>query len=70
MRLDVADRVGKMEELKQRFPFDVDYDVGYDTTPFISESINDVVSTLLWEAVGGKVGLVVLIFLQGLKKRR
>ena len=51
-----------MEELKQRFPFDVDYDVGYDTTPFIRESIEDVVTTLL-EAVA-LVGVVVLLFLQ------
>jgi multidrug efflux pump len=61
--LDVADRVrAKMEELKQRFPFDVDYDVGYDTTPFIRESIDDVLQTLL-EAVA-LVGVVVLLFLQ------
>jgi multidrug efflux pump len=61
--LDVANRVkAKMEELKQRFPFDVDYDIGYDTTPFIRESIDDVVYTLL-EAVA-LVGVVVLIFLQ------
>ena len=61
--LDVANRVkAKMEELKQRFPFDVDYDVGYDTTPFIRESIEDVVHTLL-EAVA-LVGVVVLLFLQ------
>ena len=61
--LDVANRVrAKMEELKQRFPFDVDYDVGYDTTPYIRESIDDVVQTLL-EAVA-LVGVVVLLFLQ------
>ena len=61
--LDVANRVkAKMEELKERFPFDVDYDVGYDTTPFIRESIEDVVHTLL-EAVA-LVGVVVLLFLQ------
>ena len=61
--LDVANRVkAKMEELKELFPFDVDYDVGYDTTPFISESIEDVVHTLL-EAVA-LVGVVVLLFLQ------
>ena len=40
----------KMEELKTRFPDGVDYDIGYDTTPFIRESIDDVVKTLL-EAV-------------------
>ena len=40
--LDVADRVReKMEELKTRFPDGVDYDIGYDTTPFIRESIGE-----------------------------
>ena len=49
--LDVADRVrAKMEELKTRFPDGVDYDIAYDTTPFIRESVADVVQTLL-EAV-------------------
>ena len=61
--LDVADAVRKkMEELKTRFPDGVDYDIGYDTTPFIRESISDVVHTM-FEAVV-LVGLVVLIFLQ------
>ncbi|HEX3655376.1 MAG TPA: efflux RND transporter permease subunit [Pirellulales bacterium] len=64
--LDVANRVkARMEELKQRFPYDVDYDVGYDTTPFIRESIDDVIYTLL-EAVA-LVGVVVLVFLQDWK---
>ena len=52
----------KMEELVSRFPSDVDYAAGYDTTPFIRESIEDVVHTLL-EAVA-LVGVVVLLFLQ------
>ena len=61
--LDVGDRVReKMEELKKNFPDDVDYKIGYDTTPFIRESVMDVFVTLL-EAVA-LVGLVVLIFLQ------
>lgn len=61
--LNVANGVkAKMEELKGRFPYDVAYAVGYDTTPFISESIDDVLRTLL-EAVA-LVGLVVLLFLQ------
>src|SRR5882724_677486 len=61
--LDVAERVReKMEELKTRFPDGVDYDIGYDTTPFIRESVMDVVVTLV-EAVA-LVGLVVLVFLQ------
>ena len=61
--LDVADRVrAKMEELKKRFPDGVDYEIGYDTTPYIRESVHDVFKTL-FEAVL-LVGLVVLVFLQ------
>jgi multidrug efflux pump len=61
--LDVADRVqAKMRELKTRFPDGVEYQIAYDTTPFISESINDVVHTL-FEAVI-LVAVVVLLFLQ------
>jgi multidrug efflux pump len=64
--LDVADRVrAKMEELKSRFPDDVEYDVGYDTTPYIRESVNEVFNTLR-DAVF-LVGLVVLVFLQDWK---
>ena len=38
--LDVAERVQqKMRDLKKRFPEGVDYQIAYDTTPFISESI-------------------------------
>src|SRR5207253_4246555 len=61
--LEVADAVReKMEELKDRFPDGVDYAIGYDTTPYIRESVNDVVMTM-FEAVA-LVGAVVLIFLQ------
>jgi multidrug efflux pump len=61
--LDVADRVRKkMEELKARFPDGVDYDIAYDITPFVRESVMDVVRTL-FEAVV-LVALVVLLFLQ------
>ncbi len=64
--LDVADRVrAKMEELKVRFPDGVSYDIAYDTTPFIRESVRDVIHTL-FEAVI-LVGLVVLVFLQDWK---
>src|SRR4029079_3413978 len=52
----------KMEELKSRFPDGVNYEIAYDTTPFISESIDDVVHTL-FEAVL-LVAIVVLLFLQ------
>jgi len=61
--LDVAKRIrAKMEELKANFPEGVDYQIAYDTTPFIRESIADVVQTLL-EAVA-LVAVVVLVFLQ------
>ncbi|MBI2824449.1 MAG: efflux RND transporter permease subunit [Planctomycetia bacterium] len=61
--LDVADRVkAKMRELATRFPEGVAYKIAYDTTPFISGSITDVVRTL-FEAVA-LVAIVVLLFLQ------
>ena len=61
--LDVADRVkAKMEELKTRFPEDLDYGIYHDTTPFIKESVADVVKTLLVAVL--LVALVVLVFLQ------
>ncbi|HEY1599163.1 MAG TPA: multidrug efflux RND transporter permease subunit [Pirellulales bacterium] len=61
--LDVAEGVQqKMRELSARFPEGVAYDIAYDTTPFISESIEDVVRTL-FEAIG-LVAIVVLLFLQ------
>src|SRR5262249_39058847 len=45
--LDVADRVRtKMDELKTRFPDGVDYEIAYDTTPFIRESVGEVFHTL------------------------
>jgi multidrug efflux pump len=61
--LDVASRIrAKMEELKADFPEGVEYQIAYDTTPFIRESVADVVQTLL-EAVM-LVAIVVLVFLQ------
>jgi len=61
--LDVANHIrAKMEELKKDFPEGVEYQIAYDTTPFIRESVIDVVRTLL-EAVA-LVGVVVLVFLQ------
>ncbi len=61
--LDVADRVrAKMEELRTRFPDDVDYDIAYDTTPYIRESVTEVFNTLRDAVL--LVGLVVLVFLQ------
>ncbi len=61
--LDTAKGVyAKMGELKKRFPAGLDYQIVYDTTPFIRESVLDVVWTLL-EAIG-LVAAVVLVFLQ------
>jgi len=61
--LDVADRVrAKMIELEPRFPEDLTYNIAYDTTPYIRESIQDV-ETTLFEAIG-LVAIVVLVFLQ------
>ena len=61
--LDVADRVkARMEQLRTRFPDGVDYEIAYDITPFISESVADVVHTLFEAAV--LVGVVVMVFLQ------
>lgn len=52
----------KMEELKKRFPAGVEYEIPYDTTRFVRDSIKDVIITLI-EGIG-LVALVVLIFLQ------
>jgi multidrug efflux pump len=61
--IEVADRViAKMEELKKGFPEDIDYAVSLDMTPFIKESIKEVVRTLI-EAVA-LVAVVVMLFLQ------
>ncbi len=61
--LDIARLVrNKMEELKDRFPEGVDYSIVYDTTPFITESINEVFKALRDAVI--LVALVVLVFLQ------
>ncbi len=52
----------KMAELATRFPAGLDYRVTYDTTPYITESILEVVKTLRDAIL--LVGLVVLLFLQ------
>jgi len=52
----------KMEELEQRFPEGVDYAIVYDTTPFITESVNEVFKTLRDAVI--LVAFVVLLFLQ------
>ncbi len=51
-----------MEQLKQRFPADLDYAVSLDTTLAVREGIREIVKTLL-EALG-LVIIVVFLFLQ------
>jgi multidrug efflux pump len=62
--LATAEKVkDRMAELKaKQFPQGLDYAIVYDTTPFIHESIQEVMNTL-WDAFI-LVGLVVLLFLQ------
>src|SRR5205823_846144 len=61
--LDVAQRVkDRMRQLKGRFPPGIDYDIVYDTPPFINESIHEVFETLFDAVV--LVAVVVLLFLQ------
>ena len=61
--LDVAKRVrAKMEELSKAFPQDIAYGVPFDTTKFVTASINEVYKTL-YEA-GILVLIVILVFLQ------
>jgi multidrug efflux pump len=52
----------KMDELKARFPAGLDYQIVYDTTPFINESVKEVFNTLR-DAIF-LVAFVVLLFLQ------
>ncbi|HVJ55272.1 MAG TPA: efflux RND transporter permease subunit [Aliidongia sp.] len=62
--LQMADAVHKeMELLKKDFPPGVDYQIAYDTTGFVKESISAVIHTL-FEAIA-LVVLVVVVFLQG-----
>ena len=61
--LDTADLVrAKMEELRAEFPDGVTYQIRYDTTPFIRESIHEVFKTLQEAII--LVAVVVLLFLQ------
>ncbi len=61
--LQVSDAVrATMEELKKDFPEDVTYDIVYDPTAFVRESISAVIHTLA-EAIT-LVVLVVILFLQ------
>src|SRR5215510_726351 len=61
--LAVAAGVKKtMEEMKQRFPSDLDYAIGLDTTRSVTEGIREIVQTLLIAIV--LVILVVFVYLQ------
>jgi multidrug efflux pump subunit AcrB len=64
--LDTADGIkARMRELGARFPAGLKYAIVYDTTPFVRESVNQVVHTLIEAIV--LVTLVVLVFLQDWK---
>ncbi len=52
-----------MEELKSRFPDDLDYVVALDTTQAVTEGINEIMHTLFEALI--LVILVVFVFLQG-----
>jgi multidrug efflux pump len=64
--LETADRLkAKMRELKARFPDHLEYGIVYDITPFIRESVDEVIKTLVFAVI--LVGIVVLLFLQDWK---
>ncbi|HEV3438011.1 MAG TPA: efflux RND transporter permease subunit, partial [Gemmata sp.] len=52
----------KMKDLKTRFPDGLEYQIVYDTTPFVRESVNEVFITLRDAII--LVAIVVLLFLQ------
>jgi multidrug efflux pump subunit AcrB len=52
----------RMDELKATFPEDIDYIISLEMTPFIEESIREVIKTLIESII--LVAIVVLVFLQ------
>ena len=61
--LAMAERVkASMKEMSKQFPQGLKYDIVYDTTIFITQSVNEVLHTIL-EAIG-LVVVVVIVFLQ------
>ncbi len=61
--LEVADAVkAEMAKLAQQFPAGMTYDIGFDTTDYVNQSLSEVVFTL-FKAVG-LVVLVIFVFLQ------
>ena len=64
--LDTADQIkATMRQLATRFPAGLKYDIVYDTTPFVRESVNQVLHTLIEAII--LVTVVVLVFLQDWK---
>ena len=64
--LETAEAVrNKLQELSKRFPDGIVYDIPYDTTVFVKESINEVVHTFAEAII--LVVLVVYIFLQNMR---
>src|SRR4029077_4226880 len=61
--MDAATKL--MEEMKSRFPADLDYVTSLDTTHAVREGINEIVHTLFEALV--LVIIVVFIFLQGFR---
>lgn len=61
--IDVSNAIrGKMDELQQNFPQDIEYRIAYDPTVFVRASLQSVAITLLEALV--LVVLVVVMFLQ------
>ena len=61
--VDIANQArAKVEELSKRFPRGVEYRIAYDATIFVTESIHEVLKTLLEAII--LVFLVIYIFLQ------
>lgn len=61
--LDVAESVRKkMQELEKKFPPGLEYVIPFDTTKFVTASINEVIKTLAEAMV--LVAIVVFVFLQ------
>ncbi|MBN9485604.1 MAG: multidrug efflux RND transporter permease subunit [Alphaproteobacteria bacterium] len=64
--VEVAQNVRKtMEELKQRFPEDLTYQIFWDSTVFVTSTINEVINTLAIAFV--LVAIVVFLFLGKLR---
>ncbi|MCF8094613.1 MAG: efflux RND transporter permease subunit [Desulfobacteraceae bacterium] len=64
--IDVVERVkDEMEDLSREFPRGLEYDIASDNSTFVSESINDLISTIFIAI--GLVALVILFFLGTLR---